>query len=62
MQQILAAGAPFTPVLASNDLSCLGAVEVLRLNAQFRDKYRDRAKRITVFWFDPIGATECFHI
>jgi signal transduction histidine kinase/DNA-binding response OmpR family regulator len=30
MQQILATGAPFTAVLASNDLSCLGAVEALR--------------------------------
>ncbi|HTP07545.1 MAG TPA: substrate-binding domain-containing protein [Anaerolineae bacterium] len=30
MQQILATSAPFTAVLASNDLSALGAVEVLR--------------------------------
>lgn len=30
MQQILSTGAPFTAVLASNDLSCLGAMEVLR--------------------------------
>ncbi|HSD85159.1 MAG TPA: substrate-binding domain-containing protein, partial [Anaerolineae bacterium] len=30
MQQILVTGAPFTAVLASNDLSCLGAVEILR--------------------------------
>jgi signal transduction histidine kinase/AraC-like DNA-binding protein/ABC-type sugar transport system substrate-binding protein/DNA-binding LytR/AlgR family response regulator len=30
MQQILATGAPFTAVLASNDLSGLGAMEVLR--------------------------------
>ena len=30
MQQILATGAPFTAVLASNDLSCLGAMDVLR--------------------------------
>jgi len=30
MQQILAMGVPFTAILASNDLSCLGAVEVLR--------------------------------
>lgn len=30
MQQILATGALFTAVLASNDLSCLGAMEVLR--------------------------------
>ncbi len=30
MQQILATSASFTAVLASNDLSCLGAVEVLR--------------------------------
>lgn len=30
MRQILATGAPFTAVLASNDLSGLGAVEVLR--------------------------------
>ncbi len=30
MRQILASGAPFSAVLASNDLSCLGAVEVLR--------------------------------
>jgi signal transduction histidine kinase/DNA-binding LacI/PurR family transcriptional regulator/CheY-like chemotaxis protein len=30
MRQILATGAPFTAVLASNDLSCLGAMEVLR--------------------------------
>ena len=30
MQQILATGAPFTAMLASNDLSCLGALEVLR--------------------------------
>ncbi|MEJ2653611.1 MAG: substrate-binding domain-containing protein [Gammaproteobacteria bacterium] len=29
MEQILATGAPFTAVLASNDLSCLGAMEVL---------------------------------
>jgi signal transduction histidine kinase/DNA-binding response OmpR family regulator/ABC-type sugar transport system substrate-binding protein len=30
MQRILSTGAPFTAVLASNDLSCLGAMEVLR--------------------------------
>ncbi len=30
MQQILASGALFTAVLASNDLSCLGAIEMLR--------------------------------
>lgn len=30
MQQILATGAPFTALLASNDLSCLGALDVLR--------------------------------
>src|SRR5579859_122125 len=30
MRQILASGAPFTAVLASNDLSCLGAIEALR--------------------------------
>ena len=30
MQQIIASGAPFTAVLASNDLSCLGAIEALR--------------------------------
>jgi signal transduction histidine kinase/DNA-binding LacI/PurR family transcriptional regulator/AraC-like DNA-binding protein len=30
MRHILATGAPFTAVLASNDLSCLGAMEVLR--------------------------------
>jgi signal transduction histidine kinase/DNA-binding LacI/PurR family transcriptional regulator/DNA-binding response OmpR family regulator len=30
MQQILSTGASFTAVLASNDLSCLGAVEALR--------------------------------
>jgi signal transduction histidine kinase/DNA-binding response OmpR family regulator/ABC-type sugar transport system substrate-binding protein len=30
MQQILSKGAPFTAVLASNDLSCLGAMEALR--------------------------------
>jgi signal transduction histidine kinase/DNA-binding LacI/PurR family transcriptional regulator/CheY-like chemotaxis protein len=30
MQQILSTGAPFTAVLASNDLSCLGAMEALR--------------------------------
>lgn len=30
MQQILSTGAPFTAALASNDLSCLGAMEVLR--------------------------------
>ncbi len=30
MQQILATHAPFTAVLASNDLSCLGAMEALR--------------------------------
>jgi signal transduction histidine kinase/DNA-binding LacI/PurR family transcriptional regulator/AraC-like DNA-binding protein/DNA-binding LytR/AlgR family response regulator len=30
MQQILASGAPFSAVLASNDLSCLGAMEALR--------------------------------
>ncbi len=30
MQQILATDAPFTAVIASNDLSCIGAVEVLR--------------------------------
>lgn len=30
MQQILATGAPFSALVASNDLSCLGAVEVLR--------------------------------
>jgi signal transduction histidine kinase/DNA-binding LacI/PurR family transcriptional regulator/DNA-binding response OmpR family regulator len=30
MQQILSSGAPFTAVLASNDLSALGAMEVLR--------------------------------
>ncbi len=30
MQQILASGAPFTALLASNDHSCLGAMQVLR--------------------------------
>jgi signal transduction histidine kinase/AraC-like DNA-binding protein/response regulator of citrate/malate metabolism len=30
MQQILATGAPFTAVLASNDTSCLGAMEALQ--------------------------------
>ena len=30
MQRILSTGAPFTAVLASNDLSCLGAMEALR--------------------------------
>src|SRR6202142_3846106 len=30
MQRILASGAPFTAVIASNDLSALGAMEVLR--------------------------------
>ncbi len=30
MQQIIASGAPFTAVLVSNDLSCLGAIEALR--------------------------------
>jgi hypothetical protein len=30
MQQILSTGAPFTAMLASNDLSCFGAMEVLR--------------------------------
>jgi ABC-type sugar transport system substrate-binding protein len=30
MQHILSTGAPFTAVLASNDLSCLGAMEALR--------------------------------
>lgn len=30
MQQILAGGAPFTAVMASNDLSCLGAIQTLR--------------------------------
>ena len=30
MQQILSSGVPFTAMLASNDLSCLGAMEVLR--------------------------------
>jgi len=30
MQQIIASGAQFTAVLASNDLSCLGAIEALR--------------------------------
>lgn len=30
MQRILATGAPFTALVASNDLSCLGALEVLR--------------------------------
>ena len=30
MQQILSSGAPFTAMLASNNLSCLGAMEVLR--------------------------------
>jgi signal transduction histidine kinase/DNA-binding LacI/PurR family transcriptional regulator/DNA-binding response OmpR family regulator len=30
MQQILSTGAPFTAMLASNDLSCLGAIETLR--------------------------------
>jgi signal transduction histidine kinase/DNA-binding LacI/PurR family transcriptional regulator/CheY-like chemotaxis protein len=30
MQQILASGAPFSAVLASNDLSCLGAIEALK--------------------------------
>ncbi|MCX7680528.1 MAG: substrate-binding domain-containing protein, partial [Anaerolineae bacterium] len=30
MQRILSTGAPFTAVLASNDLSCLGAIEALR--------------------------------
>ncbi|MBN1978680.1 MAG: substrate-binding domain-containing protein [Anaerolineae bacterium] len=30
MQQILSTGAPFTAVLASNDLSCIGAMEALR--------------------------------
>jgi signal transduction histidine kinase/DNA-binding LacI/PurR family transcriptional regulator/DNA-binding response OmpR family regulator len=30
MQQILSTGAPFTALLASNDLSCFGAIEVLR--------------------------------
>ena len=34
MQQILSTGAPFTAVLASNDLSCLGAMEVLRETGQ----------------------------
>jgi signal transduction histidine kinase/DNA-binding LacI/PurR family transcriptional regulator/DNA-binding response OmpR family regulator len=29
MQRILASGAPFTAVIASNDLSCLGALDVL---------------------------------
>jgi signal transduction histidine kinase/DNA-binding LacI/PurR family transcriptional regulator/CheY-like chemotaxis protein len=29
MRQIIASGAPFTAVLASNDLSCLGAIDVL---------------------------------
>ncbi len=30
MQQILATGAPFTALIASNDWSCLGAVDGLR--------------------------------
>ena len=30
MQQILSTGVPFTAVLASSDLSCLGAIEALR--------------------------------
>jgi signal transduction histidine kinase/DNA-binding response OmpR family regulator len=30
MQQILSTGAPFTAVLASNDLSCIGAMEALQ--------------------------------
>lgn len=31
MNRILATGAPFTALVASNDLSCLGAIEALRL-------------------------------
>jgi signal transduction histidine kinase/CheY-like chemotaxis protein len=34
MQQILASGAPFTAILASNDLSGLGAVDVLRASGR----------------------------
>ena len=34
MQQILATDAPFTGVIASNDLSCLGAMDVLRASGR----------------------------
>jgi DNA-binding LacI/PurR family transcriptional regulator len=48
MRQILASGVPFSAVLASNDLSCLGAIEVL--NAAGRRIPED----VAVIGFDDI--------
>jgi signal transduction histidine kinase/AraC-like DNA-binding protein/ActR/RegA family two-component response regulator len=48
MQQILSTGAPFTALLASNDLSCLGAMEVLRAAG------RRIPDDVTVIGFDDI--------